>query len=132
MIETKMLSKLKRLLPFVMFEGIETSTTNGFPDVIYGFEDMLGFIELKKLDRVPVKKFTMPWRAGQLAWYKRFSKKCHSPYLVILTIEDSWYFITIIKETYTMAEVNQFYVGETTDLSKMSDLILMYMFTNDH
>jgi hypothetical protein len=128
MIETKMLAKLKKIMPEIMIEGIETSTTRGFPDLIYGYDDILGFAELKKIDRVPVRKFTVPWRPGQLAWYTRLRKKSKSPYVLILTIRDSWYFITNIKESYTMGEVNRFYIGRTSDLVQVKDSILHVLF----
>ena len=128
MIETKMLAKLKQLLPEIQIEGIETSTTIGFPDMIYGHEYITGFAELKELDRVPVRKFTVPWRAGQLAWYKRFRKKNKSPYMLILTIKDSWYLIPDIKETYTVVEAYRYYIGETKDLIYVRDRILHVLF----
>ena len=123
-----MLAKLKQLFPWMYIQGIETSTVLGFPDMLYGHDVITGFAELKSIDdRVPVRKFTVPWEAGQLAYYTRFRKKNKSPYLLILTIKDSWYFITNIKEKYTMVEANTYYIGETSNLVDVKDRILSYM-----
>ena len=125
-----MLTHLKKLFPYIMFQDIETSTTLGFPDVIYGHEDLIGFIELKEINRMPVRKFTVPWRPGQLAFYTnyRLKYKNKSPYLLVLTLRDSWYFISNIKETYSMIEANKFYIGETSNLSSVKDEILNVLF----
>lgn len=130
MIETKMSDKLKTLFPYIMFQNIETSTTLGFPDILYGHENLMGMIELKEIARMPVKKFTVPWRPGQLAWYTKYRLKYNikNPYVLILTLRDSWYFITSIKETYSMVEANKYYVGETRDLSQEKDVILHILF----
>jgi len=123
-----MLAKLKQLFPYLMLEGIETSTTFGFPDVLYGYECSMGVAELKELNRIPMRKFTVPWRPGQLAWYTRFRKKNMSPYVLILTLMDSWYFITDIKESYTMAEIQKCYMGVTNELKYSKDTILNVLF----
>ena len=130
MIEKKMLLKLKQLFPYIMFQSIETSTTLGFPDVIYGHADTIGFIELKELNRIPVRKFTVPWRPGQLAWYTDYKSKYKnkSPYLLIITLKDSWYFISSIKESYSMMEANVYYIGETKDLNYTKDRIIHVLF----
>ncbi len=128
MIEKKMLKKLKQILPYVMFEGIETSTTLGFPDVLYGYGSIMGVMELKEINRTPVNKFTVPWRPGQLAWHRRFVKKNSSPYMLVLTLKDSWYFIPNIKESYSTMEANVYYVGETSDLVHVRDRILHVLF----
>ena len=126
-----MLAKLKMIFPYIMFQGIETSTIFGFPDVIYGFDIMMGLIELKKLDRVPVRKFKMPWRPGQLAWYHNYAYKYHNkrPYIVVLTILDDWYFIHNIKQYYTMDEIKNNFVGCTKDLNDASiqSLIMLHL-----
>ncbi len=121
---------MANLFPYIMFQNIETVTGLGVPDVIYGHDDTQGWAEHKKLDRRPVRKFTMPWRPGQLSWWHNYRKKYKnkSPYIVVLTIQDSWYFITDIKEVYTMMEIVKFYVGETKDLYKVKDIILSVLF----
>ncbi len=129
MIETKMLAELKQLFPYIMFEGIETSTTLGFPDILYGFENTMGMIELKELNRIPIRKFKTPWRPGQLAWYTRFRKKNMSPYVLVLTLMNSWYFITDIKENYTMDEIQQYYISITDELKYNKDIILDVLFS---
>lgn len=124
-----MLAKLKQLFPWMYIQGIETSTVLGFPDMLYGHDVITGFAELKSIDdRVPVRKFTVPWEAGQLAYYTRFRKKNKSPYLLILTIKDSWYITPNLKETYTMVEMNTYYIGETKDLAHCKDTILHVLF----
>jgi len=130
LIEKKMLAKLKKLFPYILFQDIETSTTLGFPDVVYGYKNVIGFMELKEINRMPVRKFTVPWRPGQLAWWTnyRLKYKNKSPYLLVLTLKDSWYFISTIKETYTMVEANIFYIGETNDLVCTKDKILHVLF----
>lgn len=128
MIEKKMLAKLKQVMPFVMFESIETSTTLGFPDVLYGLGETLGLAELKELNRIPVHKFTVPWRPGQLAWHAKYAKKNESPYRLILTMQDSWYIIPIIKQSYLMVEVQSYYVGQTRDLKNVVDTLLHMLY----
>jgi len=130
LIESKMSAKLKQLFPYIMFQNIETSTGVGVPDIIYSHADTQGWIELKELSRRPVNMFTVPWRPGQLAWYTNYTRKYKSasPYLLVLTIQDSWYFITDIKEKYSMVEVVRFYVGDTKDLAHTKDTILHVLF----
>lgn len=103
-----MLAKLKKLLPEVMFQDIETLTSLGVPDICYGYKDVMGWIELKEVNRDVKKRLTIPWRPGQLAWYKRYKQKVNMPYLLVLTIKNQWYIIDNIKEKYTIDELNKF------------------------
>ncbi len=120
MLESKMSAKLKQLLPHIMFQNIETGVSLGVPDIIYAHKDIQGWIELKELSRVPKAQFTVPWRPGQLAWYKNYVNKykVDCPYFLILTIKESWYIIVDIKEHYAMEEIKDCYVGETKQLNK--------------
>ena len=124
MLETKMKAKIRKLLPHIMFQSIETSTTIGFPDVLYGLGETMGVAEVKEIDRIPVNKFKVSWRIGQLAWHHRFVAKNESPYRLILTLKDSWYIIPIIQESYLMMEVSKYYIGGTKDLINVKDRIL--------
>jgi len=117
-----------------MFESIETSTTLGFPDIVYGHGDVLGVAELKEISRKPLNRFTVPWRPGQLAWYKNYRKKysISTPYLLILTIVEDWFIIDDIKETYNMHDITHFYLGKNKDLMKNRIHLYNYLFSCWH
>jgi len=120
MLETTMYLKLNDLLPFIMFQRIETTTGLGVPDIIYGHKLIQGWIELKELKQMPRKVANIPWRPGQLAWHHDYKFKYNNamPYYLILTIDDYWYIIPDIKAQYTIEELTRWYICTTSELTK--------------
>ena len=119
-----MLNKMKEVFPYILFQSIESVTGLGIPDTWFTRGMTGGWAELKRIDRVPKDKIKMPWRPGQLAWYRRLRNKYNSttPYFIIFTIKDMWYILDsekiVMKEYYSMRELSSCYVCETSELSQ--------------
>ncbi len=118
-----MYARLCKLLPRVFFQRIETSTGLGVPDLSYTYGDVQGWIELKEVNRDVKNIVTIPWRKGQLAWYHRYRMYSECPYVLVLTIQDSWYFITMIQEKYRMGYLDNLCCGTTKELKSNLDSV---------
>jgi hypothetical protein len=137
MLELKMLKRMKEIMPTIMFQGIESSTGLGIPDVFYTRGEISGWIELKELGRIPRHYFKMPWRPGQLAWYHdlRNKYKSHAPYFIVLTLVDHWYILDSkmikMKEQYTMEEIESFFLCKNRELKNYRNLFKTSLYIND-
>jgi len=109
--ETIMLSKLKNLLIYFFFQGVENKVDLGTPDVYYAHNGVGGWIELKQKATKPKNKWTVPFRTGQYSWYKRY-KHHAAPYFLVVTLGRDWYVIPMskVKEEYQMYEMKEFFV----------------------
>jgi hypothetical protein len=127
-----MLDKIKGLLPYVFFQGIENMIDVATPDVFFTFAEAIGWFEIKQLDRVPKYKFKMPWRSGQMEWYLNYKHQYQSigDYFILLTLKDSWYIIRDIKEIYTMKEIEGCYMCQTKDMKRFTNKFEMFMLSN--
>ena len=125
MIETKMFDKLKNSLIYVFFQRVENSVDLGTPDVCYAFDGICGWIELKQAKAKPRIKWTVPFRNGQYAWYKRYHRT-GAPYFLGVTLGDDWYMIpgSKVKESYLMHEMEEFFICTQSDLRASEDLFI--------
>lgn len=113
-------SSFKKACPHIFVQRVENLIDTGTPDSWMACGKSGWWAELKQLSRKPVTKFKMPWRPGQLAWYKRMRKKSKVPYFVFLTLDKSWYLLNSalieMKEHYTMKEIEPFFICEDAQL----------------
>lgn len=126
---------LKVACPHLFIQRIENLVDNGTPDSWISYGQGSLWAELKQLKRVPVTKFKMPWRPGQLAWYKRMRRKSDADYFVILTIDKQWYLLNSklieMKEFYTMEEIKPFFICHDYALSQHQPIICRSLHLND-
>lgn len=118
-----MYKKLKQALPIMQLQRIETSTGLGVPDIWYGYAYYHGWMELKELSEMPKREDTLvkiPWRPGQLSWFKEYKRKYRnkSPYILCLTIADDWYMFKDkeVKKEYTQEELKDYFICSTDNL----------------
>lgn len=88
----------------VFFQRIESGVTGiGIPDVFFRTRSTEGWIELKSISTLKVrKKVKMPFRVGQLSWIERY-RKLGGQILVFCFVNDSLAVIANnkIQEEYT-------------------------------
>lgn len=119
MLESGMYATLIKLLPSIHWQRIESSTGVGIPDITYATRRITGRMETKDIAAMPKRASTnikIPWRPGQLSWYRKYRAKTECPYILCLTIGDEWYFITAIKEEYTQQELDLYHISTTKNL----------------
>jgi len=123
--------KLEEWLPSFFHQKIENLEGLGTPDRMFGYKNRLGVMELKRVDTYRRGDLRVPWRTGQMAWYKRYVRHNAGPYYLVLTVGDSWFFMDInnIKEVYTREDLEAFFLGTTEELNSKQSLVRFILTT---
>ena len=75
-----------QFMPIIM-QRIESHGTGlGIPDIAFNSKDNCGWIEDKKIDRLPTIRFKIPFREGQYAWIKRWRRINRGKVFVIILL----------------------------------------------
>ena len=93
----------------ILLQPIESPATGtGILDIFYRTNNADGWIELKVIDKCPVRKgiVKIPWRPGQMNWITRYLKLNGNVFLFLHIEKALWVFKDFhIQKEYSQSEI---------------------------